>query len=182
MHQGGAVFFQGEVHMDVQRRLRFGLNLSFFIAGLMAVLLACPTSASAVEVGCFCTFVFVSTMFMIGIGLTLVVKYLLSKKIWRLSMKRTALITFIEVILLVAILIVLQTKYYLRVLAYLPLAILLNYALTTAKVSVPQEQKTSKKRATMAVFSSLVLPAAVQLMAWVASRLSELITFKEVRV
>jgi hypothetical protein len=168
--------------MDVQGRIKTGLDLSFLVAGLMTILLAYPQSASAVEVGCFCTFVFVSTMFVIGIGMTLVVKYVLSKKIWQLSMKRTAVITFIEVVLLIAILVVLQTKFYLRVLAYLPLAFLLNFALITAKGSVPQEEKTSKKRATMAVFSSLVLPVAVQLMAWLTMKLSELITFKEVRV
>lgn len=168
--------------MDVYGRLKAGLNASFFIAVLIAGLLAYPPSASAVEVGCFCTFVFVSTMFVIGIGVTLIVKYILSKKIWQLSIKRTALITFIEVVLLIAILAILQTKYYLRVLAYLPLAILLNYALTTAKGPVLQEQKTSKNRAAMAVFSSLVLPLAVQLMAWLATTLSDLITFKEVRV
>ncbi len=168
--------------MDVQGRLKAGLNSFFCTAVLIAGLLAYPSSASAVEVGCFCTFVFVSTMFVIGVGLTLVVKYFLSKKIWQLSMKRTALITFIEVVLLVAILVILQTKFYFRVLAYLPLAILLNYALTTAKGPVLQEQKTSKNRAAMAVFSSLVLPIAVQVMAWLAMTLSELITFKEVRV
>ncbi|HYA86919.1 MAG TPA: hypothetical protein VEI57_07650 [Nitrospirota bacterium] len=168
--------------MDVQGRIKAGLTLSFFVTGMMAALLAYPPSASAVEVGCFCTFVFVSTMFVIGISATLVVKYILSKKIWQLSMKRTALITFIEVILLIAILAVLQTQYYLRVLVYLPLAMLLNYALTTAKEPALQEQKMAKKRATMAIFSSLVLPIAVQLMAWVATELSALITFKEVRV
>jgi hypothetical protein len=168
--------------MDFQGRLKTGLTLSFLIAVLMAGLLAYPPTASAVEVGCFCTFVFVSTLFVIGVGATLVVKYVLSKKIWQLSVKRTALITFIEVILLIAILVILQTKFYIRVLAYLPLAILLNYALATAKGPVLQEQKTSKNRAAMAVFSSLVLPIAVQLMAWVATTLSELITFTEVRV
>ena len=168
--------------MDVQCRFKEGLTLSFFVAMLLAGLLAYPPSASALEVGCFCTFVFVSSMFLIGIGVTLVIKYILSKKILQLSMKRTALITFIEVILLLAILILLQTKYYLRVLAYLPLAMLLNYALTKAKEPAMQEQKTSKKRATMAVVSSLVLPIAVQLMAWLATTLSELITFKEVRI
>ena len=168
--------------MEVQGRIKAGLTVSLFGTGLTAGLLAYPASARAVEVGCFCTFVFVSTMFVIGISVTLVVKYILSKKIWQLSMKRTALITFIEVILLIAILVLLQTQYYLRVLAYMPLGILVNYALTTAKEPVLQEQKTTKKRATMALISSLVLPIAVQLMAWLATYLSQLITFKEVRV
>jgi len=168
--------------MDVEGRFKSALTLSFFVSGLTAGFLAYPPSASAVEVGCFCTFVFVSTMFIIGIAVTLAIKYVLSKKIWRLSMKRTVLITFIEVILLIAILILLQMQFYLRVLAYLPIAMLLNYALTSAKEPVLQEHKGLKKRAAMAIISSLVLPIAVQLMAWMTTRLSELITFKEVRV
>jgi hypothetical protein len=157
-------------------------TLTFFMMVLTAALLAFPPSACAVEVGCFCTFVFVSAMFVTGVGLTLFVKYALSKKLWRLSLKRTFFITFLEVVLLVVILIILQTKYYLRVLAYLPLAFLLNYALTTASGPPLQEQPASKKRVTMAALSSLVLPAAVQIMAWFATFLSNMITFTEVRV
>ncbi len=166
--------------MDVQGWQKNGQAVSIFSAGLIAALLAYPSSAWAVEVGCFCTFVFVSTMFVIGVGVTLVIKYVLSKKIWQLSMKRTVLITFIEVVLLISILVILQTKFYLRVLAYLPLAFLLNFAMTKSKNSL--EHQTSKKRVTLAALSCLVLPIAVQIMAWLAMRLSDLITFKEVRV
>lgn len=168
--------------MDVQGRLSKGESVSFFIAVLLAGFLAFPPPARAVEVGCFCTFVFVSTMFVIGIGVTLVVKNLLSAKIWKLTWPRTSLITFLEVILLVAVLIILQTQFYLRVLAYLPLAFLLNYALTTARGPAPQEQRTAGKRAAMAALSCLVLPVAVQIMGWLATVLSNMITFKEVRV
>jgi hypothetical protein len=157
-------------------------TLTFFTMVLMTAFLVFPPSACAVEVGCFCTFVFVSAMFVTGIALTLLVKYALSKKLWRLSLKRTFFITFLEVVLLVGILIILQTKYYLRVLAYLPLAFLLNYALTTAGGPALPEQPASRKRVTMAALSSLVLPAAVQIMAWFATFLSEMITFREVRV
>jgi hypothetical protein len=168
--------------MDVQRRLGKEHAVSFFLMVLTAGLLAFPPSACAIEVGCFCTFVFVSTMFLIGIGVTVVVKYALSKSLWTLSFKRTSLITFLEVILLLAVLIILQTKFYLRVLAYLPLAFLLNYAMTTAKGPVLQEKQTPKKRTAMAALSCLVLPFAVQIMAWLATVLSNLITFKEVSV
>jgi hypothetical protein len=168
--------------MDVRESLRNWYNVSWFTSGLIAGILAFPPSAYAVEVGCFCTFVFVSIMFLIGVGVTLSAKYLLSNRVWKLSLKRTSLITFFEVVLLVAILFILQMQYYIRVLVYLPLAFMLNYALTTAKDAVPQEQKTSSKRAVMAGLSCLVLPIAVQIMAWLATVLSELITFKEIRV
>jgi hypothetical protein len=172
----------GRYGMDVQGRLSKRESVSFFLVFLAGWALAFPPSAWAIEVGCFCTFVFVSTMFMIGIGLTLVGKNLLSKKIWKLSWQRTSLITFLEVTLLVAVLVVLQTQYYLRVLAYLPLAFLLNYAMTTEKDAALQGPQASKKRAAMAALSSLVLPIAVQVMGWLATVLSNMITFKEVRV
>ncbi len=167
---------------DVRRGLGREYTLTVFMMVLMAVFLTFPTSACAVEVGCFCTFVFVSAMFVTGIGVTLLVKYALSRKLWRLSFKRTFSITFLEVVLLVVILIILQTKYYLRVLAYLPLAFLLNYAMTTVSGPTLPEQPASRKRVTMAALSSLVLPVAVQVMAWFATFLSNMITFTEVRV
>jgi hypothetical protein len=175
--------FSGEVSMaNVHESPGREHTLSFFMVVFMAGLLTFPPSACAIEVGCFCTFVFVSTMFVTGVCVTLLVKYALSKKLWRLSLKRTSFITFLEVVLLVAILVILQTKFYLRVLAYLPLAFLLNYAMTTARGPALPEQQTSKKRAAMAALSCLVLPVAVQIMAWLAMVLSDMITFTEVRV
>ena len=168
--------------MDVQRRLWGEDSVSFFLMVLIAGLLAFPPSACAIEIGCFCTFVFVSTMFLICIGATLVVKYALSKQLWNLSFKRTSLITFLEVLLMLAILIILQTKFYLRVLAYLPLAFLLNYAMAAARRPILRGQPATKKRTTMAALSCLVLPVAVQIMAWLATVLSNMITFREVRV
>jgi uncharacterized membrane protein len=175
--------FSGEVSMtDAHEGPGREYTLTFFTMVLTAALLAFPPSASAVEVGCFCTFVFVSAMFVTGIGLTLLIKYALSKKLWKLSLKRTFFITFLEVVLLVVILIILQTKYYFRVLAYLPLAFLLNYAMTTASGPAFPAQPAPRKRVTMAALSSLILPAAVQMMAWFATFLSNMITFTEVRV
>ena len=168
--------------MTVQKELRKRDTVVLFMLGLVAALAAFPPSAYAVEAGCFCTFVFVSTMFMIGIAVTLIVKYALSTKMWKLSMKRTSLITFLEVILMMSVLIILQTGIYFRLLAYIPIAFLLNYDLIAAKTPVIQETRTSKKRLTMAMLSCLVLPIAVQIMGWLGMVLSNMITFKELRV
>jgi len=157
-------------------------NTFFLVAMMSATYLALPPDACAVEVGCFCTFIFVSLMFVIGIGFTLIGKYQLARKLWKLSLKRTIVITALEVILLVAVLFVLQTKYYLRVLAYLPLGFTLNYLLTTSSVQHDSGSETPRKRIAMAALSSAILPLAVQFMAWVSIVLSEMITFKEVRV
>lgn len=171
-----------EVCMSVQKESRKRDTVALFMLCLVAALAAFPPSAYAVEAGCFCTFVFVSTMFMIGIAVTLIVKYVLSTKMWTLSMKRTTLITFLEVILMMSVLIILQTRFYFRVLAYLPMAFLLNYALIAAKTPAIQETRTSKKRVAMAMLSCLVLPLAVQIMGWLGMVLSNMITFKELRV
>jgi hypothetical protein len=168
--------------MTVQKELRIRDTVILFMLGLLAALAAFPQSAYAVEAGCFCTFVFVSTMFVIGIAVTLIVKHVLSKKMWKLSMKRTSLITFLEVILMMSVLFILQTRFYFRLLVYIPMAFLLNYALIAAKASVIQETRTSKKRVTMAMLSCLVLPVAVQIMGWLGMVLSNMITFKELRV
>ncbi len=166
--------------MEVQGRQGRELVISSALAILTAGVLLFPPSAYAVEVGCFCTFVFVSIMFVIGIGMTLGLKHTLSLKMLKLSFKRTLLITVLEVFLLMAVFLILQTKFSLRLLVYLPLAFLLNYSLTTAKGPAPQEQRPTKKRAALAALSSLVLPLSVQLMAWTATVLSDMITFKEV--
>ena len=168
--------------MDDQGILKKGLSVSWYTAWLIAVLLAFPASAHAVEVGCFCTFVFASTMFVIGIGLTLFAKYRLSNRIGTLTLKRTSVITVIEVVLFFAVLFLFQKEYYIRVLVYLPFAYLLNYALSTSAGAAPGEHHTPRKRVAMAGFSCLVLPIAVQIMAWLATVLSQFITVKEVRV
>ncbi len=156
------------------------------ILSVMLVLLAgqalFPWPAYALEAGCFCTFIFVSIMFGIGVAGTLIVKQLLSKKMWKLSWARTSVITILEVILMLAVLIMLQTRFYFRLLAYMPMAFLLNYALIAAKGTMAQEPPTAKKRAAMAMLSSLVLPVAVQIIGWLAMVLSNMITFKELRV
>ncbi len=168
--------------MTVQKESKRRDTVVLFMMALVAALAAFPQSAYAVEAGCFCTFIFVSTMFMIGIVATLIVKYVLSKKVWKISMMRTSVITFLEVILMMSVLFILQTRFYFRLLAYMPMAFLLNYALIAAKTPVLQETRTSKKRATMAVLSCLVLPIAVQIMGWLGMVLSTMITFKELRM
>ena len=158
------------------------VNTVFFAVLIIATYCAVPPDVYAVEVGCFCTFIFASLMFVIGIGFTLLGKYQLGKKIWKLSLKRTVVITGFEVILLILVLIVLQTRFYLRVLTYLPFAFLLNYALSTQGPQNIAATNVKKKRLVMSALSSAFLPIAVQFMAWISMILSELITFKEVRV
>ncbi len=166
-----------EIGEEVQKRGAAAV----IMLGLMAGFALFPQPAYAVEAGCFCTFIFVSIMFVVGVAATLIVKYLLSKKIWKLSLMRTSVITVIEVVLMMVVLFVLQTRFYFRLLAYVPMAFLLNYALIAGKSTI-EESRTPKRRAVMAVLSSLVLPVTVQVIGWLAMVLSNMITFKELRV
>lgn len=168
--------------MDVQGRLNRGENIAFFLAALAGMFLAFPPSAHALEVGCFCTFVFVSAMFVLSIGVTLFSKNLIAKKFWKLTWGRLGMITFLEVVLLVAVLFLLQVQFYIRLLVYLPFAVLLNYALATSAGQAAPERNTPKMRFTVAALSALVLPVMVQIIGVLAAYLSSLITFKEVRV
>jgi predicted membrane protein len=165
--------------MGVLDRSRDAYRISIILAVLTAIMFSFPPSACAAEVGCFVTFIIVSIMFFIGIGITLGIKTFLSKKIWMLSMKRQVLITFIEAILLVVILAALQTEFYRRILVYLPASLLLNYTMATEKGPVLQEQKKPQNRIALAVLSCLVLPAAVRIMAWIATTVSQFFTFRD---
>ncbi len=156
-------------------------NILFIVAGLTALILAFPQPVYAVEVGCFCTFVFVSTMCAIGIGTTLIVKFILSKKMGKLSFKWTSLITGIEVILMFVILIVVQTQFYIRVLVYLPLSFLLNYSMMAAGDRALKE-KPATKRATFAALNCSVLPLVVQIVVVLFTFLLNKISFKELSV
>ncbi len=168
--------------MEVRSGLEKVQTVCGITLGLLAGFALFPQPACALEAGCFCTFIFVSIMFSIGVAGTLIVKHLLSKKMWKLSWTRTSVITILEVVLMLAVLIILQTKFYFRLLVYIPMAFLLNYALIAAKGTIALEAQTAKKRAAMAILSSLVLPIAVQVIGWLAMVLSNMITFKELRV
>ncbi len=159
-----------------------GGTLSFISALLAVWFLLFPPPAYALEAGCFCTFVFLSAMVVLGMGLTVVSKSLIAKKFWKLSWGRIAATTLLEVILLLAVLLLIQAQFYLRLLFYLPFAYLLNYLMIASKDAVLLARQTPKRRAAMAALTALVLPVAVQIIGFLATYLSSLITFKEVRV
>lgn len=141
-----------------------------------------PPSAYAVEVGCFCTFIFISTILMLSMGVTLLVKNFITKRFWKLSWKRISLTTVLELVVLFAVLLLVQRVFYVRLLVYLPLAFLLNFALVTSEKAVQQGLQTPWKRLTMAAFSSFILPLMIVIAGVLTVFLSSYITFKEMRV
>jgi len=155
-----------------------------FLFGVAAAgwFLLFPPSAEAVEVGCFCTFVLFSFMVMVGVGLTVISKRVILNRLWPVSWKRIVLVTAIEIVLLLCVLIVFQTAFSNRLLVYLPLAFLLNYALGAGPHPAQALERSRGKRLTLAALLSIVLPAAVLVTVWVWLHLSNLVTFKEVRI
>jgi len=105
-----------------------------------------PPQAYALEVGCFCTFVFISSMLMLSLGVTLVSKSLITKRFWRLSWKRVSLITVLELIVLFAILLLIQKVFYVRLLIYLAVAFLLNFAMISSTDAIQQGLQTRRRR------------------------------------
>src|SRR5512147_1043661 len=53
------------------------------VAALIVPAVLFPAAASAVQVGCFVTAVFLGIMFLVGLGLTAVSKHLLAKHVWK---------------------------------------------------------------------------------------------------
>lgn len=161
-----------------------GNRETLFLSGaVLAVLfLSFPPQAYALEVGCFCTFVFISAMLMLSLGVTLVSKGLIAERFWKLSWKRISLITVMELIVLFAILILIQKVYYVRLLVYLPFAFLLNFAMISSADALQQGLQTQRKRLTLAAISALILPIVISVVGSLTAYLSSYITFKEMRV
>lgn len=168
--------------MRVQRNDGYRETL-FFSGSILAIwFLAFPPQAYAIEVGCFCTFVFISSMLMLSLGVTLVSKRLISKRFWKLSWTRISLITVLELLVLFAILFLIQKVYYVRLLVYLPFAFLLNFAMISSADAMQQGLQTQRKRLTLAAVSALVLPIMISVAGSLTAYLSSYITFKEMRV
>ncbi len=161
-----------------------GFRESLLCSGgvLAAWFLVFPPPAYAMEVGCFCTFIFISSILMLSMGVTLVAKNFIAKRFWKLSWKRITFTTVLELIVLFAVLFLVQRVFYIRLLVYLPLAFLLNFALVSSAEAVQQGLQTPRKRLTMAAFSSFVLPIMILIAGTLTVYLSTYITFKEMRV
>ncbi len=168
--------------MDVQPRSWYGESFCLFCALLAIWSLAFPLPAYAIEVGCFCTFIFISSIVLLSMGVTLIAKNFIAKRFWKLSWKRISLITLLELIVLFAVLVLVQQVFYVRLLVYLPVAFLLNFALVSSTEAVQQGLQTPRKRLTMAAFSSFILPVMIVVAGMLTVYLSSYIAFKEMRV
>src|SRR5574337_1387012 len=111
-------------------RLRIEGNSGFFPFLLMPVLAVLfPRSARATEVGCFCTALFLGSLFLIGLSIAITIKYALARFLWkvpRMPWVRMISLTVLELVLIIMVFALIHTNIFLTILIYLPFAVFVN--------------------------------------------------------
>lgn len=155
------------------------------IASLIVPAVLFPATASAVQVGCFITAVLLGIMFLVGLGLTAVSKYLLAKYVWKVPRTpwlRLFGITWLELLLGILIFALVRTSYWLTVLIYLPFAALVNRALL-ARLRQPADAVVPfAQRSGIFLLLPVALPLSLQFAGVLWSAITNLITFTDVRM
>ena len=155
------------------------------IAALIVPAVLFPATASAVQVGCFVTAVFLGIMFLVGLGLTAVSKHLLAKYVWKVPRTpwlRMFGITWLELLLGILVFVFVRTSYWLTVLIYLPFAALVNRALL-AKLRQPADADVPfVQRYGIFLLMPVALPLSLQLAGAIWTTVTALITFTDLRM
>jgi hypothetical protein len=167
--------------MTLTERPRDGVFLTAIVAA--AVLL--PSEAMAAEVGCFVTAVLLGMMFTAGIILTSVVKHLLARYVWR--SRRTPWLrlfglTWLELVLGIAVFAAIRTSYWLTVVIYLPFAALLNGALLARVRPSGPERVPILKRYGIFLLFPIALPFSIQIAGVVWNAVTNFISFADLKM
>jgi len=151
---------------------------------MLAPALLWPATASAAQVGCFFTALFLGIMFVVCLGLTSLGKHLLVRhlaKLPRTPWVRMFGITWIELLVGVAVFATVRTSFWVTVLLYLPLAALLNRALLGGLVRTAAATLPPARRAGIFVLLACTLPVALQVSGVLWRTITDAITFTELR-
>jgi hypothetical protein len=145
-----------------------------------------PGEAQAAQVGCFVTAVLLSIMFAVGIGITLVMKHLLAKyvaKAPKTPWLRMFGITWLELLLVVAVFVATGTNIWYALLIYLPFSSIMNMKML-ARFSGPAAGPTAPlpRRLGPFLLLSLALPLSLFLSGKIWSVVTNLITFSDLRM
>ncbi len=155
------------------------------VASLIVPAVLVPSQAFAAQVGCFVTAMLLGMMFLVGLGITAIVKHLLAKYVWKVPKTpwlRFFSITWLEFLLGIAVFALVRTNFWLTVAIYLPFAMVVNRALLAtvhqpAAGTVPLLQR-------YGIF--LLLPAALPLSIQVAgvlwNAITNFITFSDLQM
>jgi len=169
--------------MNVRPTASDGIGDPVFLAAVITAAVLAPAPALAAQVGCFVTAVLLGMMFLVGIGITLLVKHLLARYVWqvpRTPWLRLFGITWLELVLGISFFAAVRTSFWLTVVIYLPFAALLNGWLLS-KFSARDEASPSRRFGVFLLFP-LSLPLSIQIAGLIWSTLTNLLTFTDLRV
>ena len=156
------------------------------VMSLLVPAVLVPGEALAVQVGCFVTAVLLGIMFVVGIGITLMMKHLLAKyvaKVPKTPWLRMFGITWLELLLVVVVFAATGTNIWYALLIYLPFSSFMNMKLL-ARFSGPAAGPTAPfpQRLGPFLLLSLALPLSLFLSGKIWSIVTNLITFTDLRV
>ncbi len=169
--------------MNVRSTSFEGIGDPVFLAAVITAAVLAPAEALAAQVGCFVTAVLLGMMFLVGIGITLVVKHLLARYIWKVPRTpwlRLLGITWLELVLGISFFAAIRTSFWLTVVVYLPFAALLNGWLLSG-VRAGEEISSSRRYGVFLLFP-LSLPFSIQIAGIIWSTLTNMLTFADLRV
>jgi len=156
-----------------------------FVASLIVPAVLIPSQALAAQVGCFVTAIFLGIMFMVGIGLTAVVKHFIAKYVWKVPKTpwlRLFGITWMELLLGILVFALVRTSFWLTVLIYLPFAALVNRALLARISQTAGESVPIVRRYAIFLILPVALPLSLQLAGALWSAVTALITFTDLQM
>lgn len=160
-----------------------GVRDPVFLTAVTSAAVLAPAQAFAAQVGCFITAVLLGIMFLVGIGITLLVKHLLARYIWKVPRTpwlRLFGLTWLELMLGISVFATIRTSFWLTVIIYLPFAALLNRWLLGG-VSRTGETSLLRRYGVFFLFP-VSLPLSIQIAGLIWSAFTNMITFADLRV
>lgn len=153
-------------------------------AASILLVLSLPLNAFAVQVGCFITAVLLGFMFLLSLGITLVLKSFLARRLGGASKTpwgRIIGLTVIELFLFALVFAVTRTSFPVTLVIYLPFGALANSLLLSKPLQDLAVPLAANRRLALFALLALSLPAAIQIAGVVWSAVTGLITFTELR-
>ena len=156
------------------------------VVSLLVPAVLVPGEARAAQVGCFVTAILLSMMFCVGIGITLLMKHFLAKYIAKAPKTpwlRLFGITWLELLLVVALFAATGTHIWYALLLYLPFSSFMNMKML-ARYSGPEAGPTASlpRRVGPFLLLSLALPLSLLLSGKIWSVVTNMITFTDLRM
>jgi hypothetical protein len=156
------------------------------VASLIIPAVLVPSQALAAQVGCFITAMLLGAMFLVGIGITLMMKHLLAKyvvKAPKTPWLRMFGITWLELLLVVVVFAATGTHIWYALLIYLPFSSFMNMKML-ARFSGPAAGPAAPlpRRLGPFLLLSLALPLSLFLSGKIWSVVTNLITFSDLQM